>query len=104
MQIQRVLQSQGIKGPPYIFLDGNTTEIIERKRNSMSRQMQISDDVFETLQPHIHLWAKIYGTDLSSFVCISEICLIPSLKLAFNHLMLLNWSREEFSALAWCKS
>ncbi|CAI9096417.1 OLC1v1032564C1 [Oldenlandia corymbosa var. corymbosa] len=61
MEIQHQLQSQGIKGPPYMFMDGNATEILERRRNSLSRKIQLFDDMFPTLQPHIHLWTKIYG-------------------------------------------
>ncbi|KAL3511016.1 hypothetical protein ACH5RR_030417 [Cinchona calisaya] len=61
MRIQHLLFSQGIKGPPHRFLHGNTIEISEMRENFMNRKLQLSHDIFQTLQPHIYLWSKIYG-------------------------------------------
>ncbi|XP_027153445.1 cytochrome P450 CYP749A22-like isoform X1 [Coffea eugenioides] len=60
-RIQHVFFSQGIKGPPPRFLHGNTIEISEMRQNFMNRKVQLSHDIFRTLQPHIYLWTKIYG-------------------------------------------
>lgn len=60
-KIQHVFFSQGIKGPPPRFFHGNTVEISEMKQNFMNRKLQLSHDIFQTLQPHIYLWTKVYG-------------------------------------------
>ena len=72
-RIQHVFFSQGIKGPPPRFLHGNTIEISEMRQNFMNRKLQLSHDIFRTLQPHIYLWTKIYGT-----TC--RLLLLPSFK------------------------
>ncbi|GMP94193.1 hypothetical protein CsSME_00043733 [Camellia sinensis var. sinensis] len=60
-QIQRILNSQGIGGPGYRFIHGNTKEIRTMKAESISKPMDLSHQVFQRLQPHIHSWIKIYG-------------------------------------------
>ncbi|KAI3977250.1 hypothetical protein MKX01_035980 [Papaver californicum] len=61
--IQRVFQSQGIKGPPYKFFHGNTKEMFNMRRESMSRPpMKLSThDALAQIQPHIHSWIRLYG-------------------------------------------
>lgn len=56
------MRSQGIKGPPYKFIYGNTKEILNMKMKSMSSPMDISHDLFPRIQPHIHAWMNLYGT------------------------------------------
>ncbi|XP_073131466.1 cytochrome P450 CYP749A22-like isoform X2 [Henckelia pumila] len=59
-RIQRELQSQGIKGPSYKFIHGNTKEIIQMKKQRSKTPMDLSHDVFPRLQPHLYSWSKIY--------------------------------------------
>ncbi|XP_073131561.1 cytochrome P450 CYP749A22-like isoform X2 [Henckelia pumila] len=60
-RIQLELESQGIKGPPYKFIYGNTKEIIQMKKQISSTPMDLSHDIFPRLQPHLYSWSKIYG-------------------------------------------
>ncbi|XP_073021496.1 cytochrome P450 CYP749A22-like [Primulina eburnea] len=60
-RIQQELESQGIKGPSYKFIYGNTKEIIQMKKQTSSTPMDLSHDVFPRLQPHLYCWSKIYG-------------------------------------------
>ncbi|CAL5428854.1 unnamed protein product [Camellia sinensis] len=61
IHIQRVLASQGIRGPAYKFIHGNTEEMLRMRTESMSRPMDLSHQIFARLQPHLHSWLKIYG-------------------------------------------
>ncbi|GMJ01816.1 cytochrome P450, family 72, subfamily A, polypeptide 14 [Hibiscus trionum] len=61
LRIQRMLNSQGIKGPPYRFIHGNNKEIIRMKREASSKPLALTDDVFPRLQPHVQYWIKKYG-------------------------------------------
>ncbi|MCD7446640.1 hypothetical protein HAX54_012126 [Datura stramonium] len=64
ISLQYLMNSQGIKGPPYEFRNGNsraTTEI-QMKCNIATVPMDISHDIFPRLQPHFHSWIKIYGS------------------------------------------
>ncbi|KZV38335.1 hypothetical protein F511_24094 [Dorcoceras hygrometricum] len=58
---QSELRSQGIKGPSYKFIYGNTKDIIQMKKQISSTTMELSHDVFPRLQPHLYSWSKIYG-------------------------------------------
>ena len=62
--IEKMLRSQGIKGPPYKFPHGNTEEISTMRGQSMGIPMEISHDIFQRIQPHVYLWTKIYGKTL----------------------------------------
>ncbi|KAK6931101.1 Cytochrome P450 [Dillenia turbinata] len=59
--MQRFMVSQGIKGPSYKFLHGNTKEILSLRQESGSKPMGLSHNIFPRLQPHFHLWTKLYG-------------------------------------------
>ncbi|KAF7123836.1 hypothetical protein RHSIM_Rhsim12G0072200 [Rhododendron simsii] len=62
IRIQNIMRSQGIKGPAYRFLHGNTKEIIQMREESISNAMDFSShDVFPRIMPHIHAWKKLYG-------------------------------------------
>ncbi|CAL5431032.1 unnamed protein product [Camellia sinensis] len=61
IHVQRVLASQGIRGPAYKFIHGNTKEMLRMRTESMSRPMDLSHQIFARLQPHLHSWLKIYG-------------------------------------------
>ncbi|XP_058193595.1 cytochrome P450 CYP749A22-like [Rhododendron vialii] len=62
VRIQHIMASQGVKGPSYRFLHGNTKEIIHMKEESISSAMDFSShDVFPRIMPHIHAWKQLYG-------------------------------------------
>ncbi|XP_057481380.1 cytochrome P450 CYP749A22-like [Actinidia eriantha] len=61
IRINRLMSSQGIRGPPYRFIYGNTKEIHKMLTASMSSPMDVSHHMLPRLQPHIHSWLNIYG-------------------------------------------
>ena len=54
---------QGIKGPPYRFIHGSNKEILSMNKEAMAKPMRLTHDIFPKLQPHVHLWTKLYGND-----------------------------------------
>ncbi|KAH6837683.1 hypothetical protein C2S53_018946 [Perilla frutescens var. hirtella] len=66
-QLRARMKSQGIRGPPYKFPNGNIKEISYMRSQSMDKPlMDISHDLFPRLQPHVYAWTKAYG---SNFIC-----------------------------------
>ncbi|XP_019149817.1 PREDICTED: cytochrome P450 CYP749A22-like [Ipomoea nil] len=65
VHIQKLMSSQGIKGPSYRFLHGNTKEISEARRGITSKPMEddLSHDVFPRILPHIYSWKRLYGAN-----------------------------------------
>ncbi|CAN4122018.1 unnamed protein product [Withania somnifera] len=55
------MKSQGIRGPPSKFPNGNDTEIRDMQMKSNSGPMELRHDIFSRLQPHFHSWIKLYG-------------------------------------------
>ncbi|KAJ0763818.1 putative cytochrome P450 [Helianthus annuus] len=64
MRITRVMSSQGIRGPPYSFIYGNTKEISNMIKRSTSVPMDVSHDIFPRIQPHYDSWLRIYGKNI----------------------------------------
>ncbi|XP_021824403.1 cytochrome P450 CYP749A22-like isoform X3 [Prunus avium] len=60
-RIQNLMALQGIKGPSYRLIHGNTKEIFNMKMETMGSPRNLSDDVLSAVQPHIRSWTKIYG-------------------------------------------
>ncbi|KAK7822135.1 cytochrome p450 cyp749a22 [Quercus suber] len=63
IHMKNQLSSQGIKGPSYRFFHGSTKEIINMKKEAMSRPMNLSHDIFSTILPHVHSWVDKYGNN-----------------------------------------
>ena len=65
IRIQNFMASQGIKGPSYRFLHGNTKEIMNMKKKSMSTPMDLlrHDHVYPRVLPQIYSWTNIYGNN-----------------------------------------
>ncbi|XP_058193593.1 cytochrome P450 CYP749A22-like isoform X2 [Rhododendron vialii] len=56
------MASQGIKGPTYKFLHGNTKEIVRMRGKSISTPLDnTSHPIFARIMPDIHAWRKLYG-------------------------------------------
>nr|GMD28630.1 cytochrome P450 CYP749A22-like [Ipomoea batatas] len=65
VHIQKLMSSQGIKGPSYRFLHGNTKEISEARRGITSKPMEdyLSHHIFPRILPHIYSWKRLYGAN-----------------------------------------
>ena len=61
IRMQFLMSSQGIKGPSYRSFHGSTKEILNMKKEAMSRPMDLSHDIVSKVQPHIHSWINKYG-------------------------------------------
>ncbi|KAI3817118.1 hypothetical protein L1987_10907 [Smallanthus sonchifolius] len=61
MRVKYVMNSQGIRGPPYSFIYGNIKEISNMIKRSTSSPMDISHYIFPRIQPHFDSWLNIYG-------------------------------------------
>jgi hypothetical protein len=64
IRIQSSMKSQGIKGPSYRFLHGNTKEIINMISKIRSSPKEVLHHTFPIIQPHIYSWIKLYGNNL----------------------------------------
>lgn len=58
------MAKQGVKGPGYRFIHGNTKEMAQMAKQSYSTPMDISHHVFLRVQPHFYSWIKQYGMNL----------------------------------------
>ncbi|KAG5521331.1 hypothetical protein RHGRI_033774 [Rhododendron griersonianum] len=68
IQIRHIMASQGIKGPAYRFLHGNTKEIVRMRGESISTPMDYSSHpVFARIMPDIHAWKQLYGRNYLSW-------------------------------------
>ncbi|XP_058184159.1 cytochrome P450 CYP749A22-like [Rhododendron vialii] len=63
-RIQRVMNSQGIRGPSYRLVHGNTKEVLNMRTATRSKPMGLSHNIFPRLQPHLHSWLNIYGRNV----------------------------------------
>ncbi|KAJ6718595.1 CYTOCHROME P450 FAMILY MEMBER [Salix purpurea] len=61
IRIQSSMKSQGIKGPSYRFLHGNTKEIVSMISKMRSSPKELLHHTFPVIQPHIYSWIKLYG-------------------------------------------
>ncbi|KAF8411125.1 hypothetical protein HHK36_003664 [Tetracentron sinense] len=59
--IERQLKEQGIHGPPYRLLYGNTKEIMKMARETGSKPMSLSHDIMPRLNPFLHKAVMDYG-------------------------------------------
>ncbi|MCL7036538.1 hypothetical protein MKW94_026266, partial [Papaver nudicaule] len=67
IRITKILSSQGIKGPPYKFLHGNTKEIHTTMKRTISKPMKdLSHQIFPYVQPFQDTYNKING---KNFLC-----------------------------------
>ncbi|KVI11455.1 cytochrome P450 [Cynara cardunculus var. scolymus] len=60
MNIKLALTPRGIQGPPYSFIHGNTKEISNMRKKSMSLPIDTSHYIFPRVQPHMDSWFFIY--------------------------------------------
>ncbi|PIA38125.1 hypothetical protein AQUCO_02800044v1, partial [Aquilegia coerulea] len=68
IQIQKLLQAQGINGPSYRFFHGNTKDVLNMTKEALKSSLpNSSNDILPRVQPHIHLWTKLYGRTFLSW-------------------------------------
>ncbi|KAI7725332.1 hypothetical protein M8C21_029680 [Ambrosia artemisiifolia] len=63
-RVKYVMSSQGISGPPYVFIYGNLKEISNMVKRSTSSPMDTSHYIFPRIQPHLDSWFRIYGKNI----------------------------------------
>ncbi|XP_011101779.1 cytochrome P450 CYP749A22-like isoform X1 [Sesamum indicum] len=62
IHMQQKLQSQGLKGPSYKLLHGNTKEIISMRKEAIKAPCDLGQhDMFPRILPHLNTWMKLYG-------------------------------------------
>ncbi|KAH7515808.1 hypothetical protein FEM48_Zijuj10G0065600 [Ziziphus jujuba var. spinosa] len=61
IRVQYFMRSQGIKGPSYRFIYGNTKEMLSMKQEAMATPMGLSHAIFPKVLPDIDFWVNIYG-------------------------------------------
>ncbi|KAM5567453.1 cytochrome P450 CYP749A22-like [Rosa sericea] len=60
-RIQKLMASQGIRGPPYRLIHGNTKEISNMHKEARNRPLGLSHNIFAYVEPHVDSWSNIYG-------------------------------------------
>lgn len=58
---QAVMGSQGVRGPAYRLVYGNTKEILSLRNQIWISPMGLSHDILPRILPHICSWTKQYG-------------------------------------------
>ena len=66
-RIQLILNSQGIRGPPYEFIHGNNKAATEMKRKALSKPMALTHEIFPRVLPHTYSWINTYGETICNF-------------------------------------
>ncbi|XP_012481744.2 cytochrome P450 CYP749A22 [Gossypium raimondii] len=61
LRIQHMMNSQGIKGPPYRFIHGNSKEVARMEQEALSKRVALTDDIFPKVLPHFYAWINRYG-------------------------------------------
>jgi len=64
IRVQSLMKSQGIEGPPYRFLYGSTTEILNIINAMDGSSRELSHNTFARILPHAYSWVKVYGNNL----------------------------------------
>ncbi|GMI64310.1 PHYB ACTIVATION TAGGED SUPPRESSOR 1 [Hibiscus trionum] len=67
LRIQQMLNSQGIKGPPYRFIHGNNKQVAEMRREAVSRPMGLTHNLLPFVHPHMYSWFNKYGKNYLSW-------------------------------------
>ncbi|TYI99772.1 hypothetical protein E1A91_A13G040400v1 [Gossypium mustelinum] len=60
-RVQFIMNSQGIRGPPYEFIHGNNKEIAQMFMEASTKPMALTHDIFPRVVPHVYSWINKYG-------------------------------------------
>ncbi|XP_047321339.1 cytochrome P450 CYP749A22-like [Impatiens glandulifera] len=81
--IQQKLHSQGLNGPPYKLLYGNTKDINKIICESMNKPLeQFTHQILPKIQPHIYEWLQIYGKNLLLWISYNPEIIVTEPELA----------------------
>ncbi|CAI0428239.1 unnamed protein product [Linum tenue] len=63
IMIQSSMSRQGVNGPPYRFLHGNTKEINHMRNEALGTSMELLShhQLLPRIMPHVYSWTKIHG-------------------------------------------
>ena len=64
MRIQRFMRSQGIQGPSFKFIQGNTRDVYIKRMQAMATPMDLSHNILHRVMPCVHSWLNLYGTKI----------------------------------------
>ncbi|PKA53694.1 Cytochrome P450 734A1 [Apostasia shenzhenica] len=65
LRLAKAMAAQGIRGPPYKFFHGSTSEACKMIASSVARSMDLSDhNIVPRVQPHFHSWIDRYGRNV----------------------------------------
>ena len=103
-RLQHLMALQGIKGPPYKFIHGNTKEISTMLKEVRSPAMGLSHDIFPRLQPHMHCWTKLYGNIANYSALFLSSLFFFFLIYFFCCKFLLLSNRKDISSVVWSSS
>lgn len=59
--IRRHFSKQGIRGPPYRPINGNTKEALRMYAKAQSKPMELCHDILQRVAPFYHRWSAMYG-------------------------------------------
>ncbi|CAN0896226.1 Cytochrome P450 CYP749A22 [Linum grandiflorum] len=66
---QRILASQGVKGPDYRFVLGNAKQLIQLRNEALAKPMStVSHDISRRCMPSITIWAEQYGRPFAFWI------------------------------------
>ncbi|KAL0391987.1 UNVERIFIED_CONTAM: cytochrome [Sesamum radiatum] len=54
-------KKQGVKGPPYRLIYGNSEEITQLAKDAASKSMPFSHNILHRVSPHYYKWSAMYG-------------------------------------------
>ncbi|KHG30791.1 Cytochrome P450 protein [Gossypium arboreum] len=66
-RVQFIMNSQGIRGPPYEFIHGNNKEALQMRKEASSKPMALTHDIFPRVMPHDYSCIKKYGKNYLSW-------------------------------------
>ncbi|KAG8473609.1 hypothetical protein CXB51_036040 [Gossypium anomalum] len=60
-RVQFIMNSQGIRGPPYEFIHGNNKEAAQMLMKASTKPMALTHNIFPKVMPHVYSWINKYG-------------------------------------------
>ncbi|XVE74382.1 hypothetical protein DITRI_Ditri12bG0012400 [Diplodiscus trichospermus] len=69
-RVQYMLNSQGIRGPPYEFIHGNNKATTQMKMEALSKPMPLTHEIFPRVVPQFHSWINTYGKNFLAWIGI----------------------------------
>ncbi|KAH1030785.1 hypothetical protein J1N35_042959 [Gossypium stocksii] len=63
-RVQFIMNSQGIRGPPYEFIHGNNKEAAQMLMEASTKPMALTHNIFPRVTPHVYSWINKYDPEL----------------------------------------